>query len=136
MTCSLCFSHLKGPSGKRAQICPRSVSVQNTFQAPESKFLLLQVGKLGQRKGSGFAKATQRVSGGIKAGIYGSQTSPLATFCSVLLEQNQSWVREGIKSSLDRQTHLQSPRMSEGGAEGKRCVVLGAGLLDVTDSRE
>lgn len=67
MTCSLCFSHLKGPSGKRAQICLRSVSVQNTFQAP--KFLLLQVGKLGQRKGSEFAKATQRVSGGTKAGI-------------------------------------------------------------------
>lgn len=69
MTCSLCFSHLKGSSGKRAQICPRSVSVQNNFQASELKFLLSQVGKLGQRKGSEFAKATQRVSGGTKAGI-------------------------------------------------------------------
>lgn len=113
---------------KRAQICPGSLKSQKSLKHQAQKVNLLQVGKQRQRKGSVITEATQIVSGGTKARMQDSdsQTSTLSTYCSVLEKWNKSWGREGIKSSLDRQTNLQGPRMSGGRLGGKRVCDVGS----------
>lgn len=73
-------------------------------------------------------EVTQIVSGGTKVKMQGSdsQARALSTHCSALEEQNKSWGREGITSTLDRQTNLQEPRASAGRFRGKRVYGVGS----------
>lgn len=95
------------------------------------------MGRLRQSKGNELAEAPWRVSGGAEAVIQGSdpQTHTLPTFCSSLEEQTNVWEEKGLKLPWrEREMHLQGPGVSEGGVQGKGCVMLGAALPGVTDS--
>lgn len=82
-------------------------------------------------------EATQIVSGGTKVRMQGSdsQARALSTHCSALEEQNKSWGREGITSTLDRQTNTgaQSVCREVQREEGVWCWELD--FLDFTGSR-
>ena len=67
---TVCVFSLEGTFWKKgSDLSWKCVSAQKTFQEAELKVILSQVRKLGQRKGSEFAEATQRVRGGTEAGI-------------------------------------------------------------------
>lgn len=62
------FSHLKGPSGKGLKFVLGVSQFKTPFKHQSRSSFFYRWGNRA-REGSGFAKATQRVSGGDKAGI-------------------------------------------------------------------